>query len=89
MLEEIKRIPTLLDADTTANFPGPEDIDTIYEGTHEGEPARLLMVDLLAENVFRHWLSPECNQTFILDLARKLLNKSRGVEPIPLRPRFF
>jgi hypothetical protein len=89
MLEEIKRIPTLLDADTTAIFPGPGDIDTIYQGTRKGDPARLLMVDLLAEKGFGHWLSPECNQTFILDLARKLLNKSRGVEPIPLRPRFF
>ena len=84
-LAEIKRIFTLLDIDMTATFPGPEDIDIIYKGTSEGDPARRLMIDMLAENGSGHWLTPECNQTFILDLARKLLIKGR--EPLQLPRR--
>jgi len=88
ILREIKRISTLLDIDTTATFPGPEDIDIIYRGTSEGDPARRLVVDMLAENASGYWLTPECNQTFVLDLARELLNKSRGVEFVRLPSRF-
>ena len=80
-LGEIKRISTLLDIDTNATFPSPEAIDIIYKGTSKGDPARRLMVDMLAENADGSWLRPECNQTFILDLARELLNKSRGTAP--------
>jgi len=79
-LAEIRRISTVLDIDTEATFPGPEDIHTIYRGTCEGDPARRLMVDMIAEGGSGQWLTPECNQSFILDLARKLLN--RGREPL-------
>jgi hypothetical protein len=82
-LAEIKRISTLLDIDTEASFPSFEDIDTIYECTNEGDPARRLMVDIFAENARAYWLTPEYSQTFILDLARKLL----GGAPFPLFPR--
>lgn len=84
-LKEIKRISTLVDIDATTTFPGPEDIDVIYKGTSEGDPARRLMVDLIAENGSGLWLTPECNQTFILDLARKLLNKGREPLQLPCR----
>lgn len=40
---EMKRISTLFDTDTTATFPGPEDIDVIYRGTSEGDAARRLV----------------------------------------------
>ena len=75
-LEEIKRISTLFDVDATTTFPGTGDIDIIYKGTNEEDPARCLMVDMIAENGSGHWLTPEYNQTFILDVARKLLNRS-------------
>ena len=84
-LAEIKRISTLLDIDTEATFPGPEDIDTIYRGTFEGDPARRLMLDMIAENGSGQWLTPECNPTLIMDLARKLLN--RGWEPLQVPRR--
>lgn len=74
-LEEIKRISTLLNVDMTATFPGLGDIDIIYNGTSEGDAARQLMVDMFAEYGNGQWLTPEYNQTFILDVARKLLNK--------------
>jgi len=79
-LAEIRRISTLLDIDTVATFPGLEDIHTIYRGTCKGDPARRLMVEMIAEGGSGQWLTPECNQSFILDLARKLLN--RGREPL-------
>ena len=86
-LAEIKQISTLLDIDATATFPGPEDIDIIYKETREGDPARRLMVVMLAENASVHWLVPECNQTFVLDLARELLGRSRG-HPLLAPSRF-
>jgi hypothetical protein len=87
-LEEIKRLSTLLEIDTTATFPGPGDIDNIYDGTSEGDPARRLNVDMLAENVSSSWLGPECHQTLVLDLVRELLNESRGSTPfcVPAHP---
>jgi hypothetical protein len=84
-LAEMKRVSTLVDIDAETTFPGPEDIDVIYKGTSEGDPARRLMVDMIAENGSGQWLTPECNQSFILDLARKLPNKGR--EPFQLPPR--
>jgi hypothetical protein len=48
-LEEIERISNLVDIDGNARLPGADVIDIIYKGTSEGDHARRLIVDMLAE----------------------------------------
>jgi hypothetical protein len=58
--------------------PGSETVNTIYSGTCEGNPARRLMVNLYAKHACTEWLAPEFSQTFLLELAQKLLSECKA-----------
>jgi hypothetical protein len=51
-------------------------INDLYEGTHEGDPARRLMVDTYMNNARATWITPAPNGTFLLELSQRLLCKN-------------
>jgi hypothetical protein len=65
-LEEVVRLSEII-------CPWSRTVNIIYSGTCEGDPARRLMVDLYAKKARGHWLSLGYNQTFLLELAQRLL----------------
>jgi hypothetical protein len=55
--------------------PGIDIVNDLYEGTHEGDPARRLMVDRYVNNARATWITPAPNGTFLLELSQRLLGK--------------
>jgi hypothetical protein len=68
ILKEIIRISATV-------CPGIDIVNDLYEGTHEGDPARRLMVDTYVNNARATWITPAPNGTFLLELSQRLLGK--------------
>ncbi|KAK6400603.1 hypothetical protein LTR81_024151 [Elasticomyces elasticus] len=63
----------------------PTDADTVYDGTPEGSPLRMLIVDMFAYHGQQTWMKAQRNVDFLVDLAKKLLDvRERPSGPSPV-----
>ncbi|KAK6400839.1 hypothetical protein LTR95_019260 [Oleoguttula sp. CCFEE 5521] len=63
----------------------PTDADTVYDGTPEGSPLRMLIVDIFAYHGQEDWIQAQRNVDFLVDLGKKLLDvreRPSGSSPV-------
>ncbi|KAF2723560.1 hypothetical protein K431DRAFT_301804 [Polychaeton citri CBS 116435] len=51
----------------------PTDADTLYEGTPQGSPLKMLIVDMFIYHGHQDWIKAEQNADFLVDLAKTFL----------------